>query len=93
MPADRRHAAHDLGGLALGLEAADGERALRDRIDVAVGAEQRGDQQRAALQALGIAQRRDGDVDAGALGGERRQVGGHHHGGDVAGADRAGRGC
>ena len=64
-----------------------GDRALGDRVDVAVGAEQRGDQQHAALQALGVAQRRDGDVDARALGGERRQVGGDHHGGDVAGAD------
>ena len=86
--ADGRHAAHDLGGLALGLEAADRERALRHRIDVAVGAEQRRDQQRAALQALGVAERRDGDVDAGALGAEGRQVRRHHHGGDVAGAQR-----
>ena len=38
-----------------------------DRVDLAVGAEQRRDQQRAALQALGVAQRRDGDVDPGAL--------------------------
>ena len=73
--ADGRHAARDLGGLAFGLEAADRERALRHRVDVAVGAEQRRDQQRAALQALGIAERRHGDVDAGALGAERRQVG------------------
>ena len=58
-----------------------------DRVDVAVGAEQRRDQQRAALQALGVAERRDRDVDARALGAEGRQVGGHHHGGDVAGAD------
>ena len=58
-----------------------------DRIDVAVGAEQRGDQQGAALQALGVAQRRDRHVDAGALGAERRQVAGHHDGGHVAGAD------
>ncbi len=84
--ADGRHAAHDLGGFALGLEAADRDRALADRIDVAVGAEQRRDQQRAALQALGVAERGDGDVDPGALGAEGRQVGGHHHGGDVAGA-------
>ena len=85
--ADGRHAAGDLGGVAFGLEAADRDRALRHRIDVAVGAEQRRDQKRAALQALGVAERRDGDVDARALGAERRQVGGHHHGGDVAGAD------
>ena len=64
-----------------------------DRVDVAVGAEQRRDQQRAALQALGVAERRDGDVDARALRAEGRQVGGHHHGGDVAGAQRLRRGC
>ncbi len=72
---------------------ADRERALGDRVDVAVGAEQRRDQQRAALQALGVAERRDGDVDARALGAEGRQVGGHHHGGDVAGARSGRRGC
>ena len=59
-----------------------------DRIDVAVGAEQRRDQQRSALQALGVAQRRDGDVDARALRAEGRQVGGDHDGRDVAGAQR-----
>ena len=85
-PAHGRHAARDLRRFALGLKAADGQRALRDRIDIAVGAEQRRDQQSAAEQALGVAQRRGGDVDAGALRGERRQVGGDHHGGDVAGA-------
>ena len=86
--ADGRHAARDLRGLAFGLEAADRERALRDRIDIAVGAEQRRDEQRAAVEALGVAERRHGDVDPRALRGERRQVAGHHHGGDVAGADR-----
>ena len=84
--ADGRHAARDLGGLAFGLEAVDRDRALADRIDVAVGAEQRRDQQRAALQALGVAERRHRDVDARALGAEGRQVGGDHDGGDVAGA-------
>ena len=59
-----------------------------DRVDVAVGAEQRRHQQGAALQALGVADRRDGDVDARALRAEGRQVGRHHHGGDVAGAQR-----
>ena len=86
-PAHGRHAAHDLGGFAFGLEAADGDRALRDRIDVAVGAEQRGDQQGSALQALGIAERRNRHVDAGALGAERRQIARHHDGRHVSGAD------
>ena len=76
-----------LAACAFGREAADRDRALRHRIDVAVGAEQRGDEQGAALQVLGVAERGDGDVDARALGAEGRQVAGHHHGGDVAGAD------
>ena len=86
-PADGRHAARDLGCFALGLEAADGERALGDRVDVAVGAEERRHQKGAAEQAFGIAHGRGGDVDARPLGGEGRQVGGDHHRGDVAGAD------
>src|SRR6266436_6491125 len=85
--ADSRHAAGDLGGFAFGLEAADRDRALRHRIDVAVGAEQGGDEQGAALQILRIAERGDRDVHPGALGAERGQIAGHHHGGDVAGAD------
>ena len=87
MRPDGRNAAHDLGRFAFGLEAGDRERALRDRIDVAVGAEQGGDEQGAAAQILGVAERGDRDVHARALGGEGRQVAGHHHGGDVAGAD------
>ena len=39
------------------------------------------------MQALGIAERGDGHVDARALGAERRQVGGDHDGGHVAGPD------
>ena len=58
-----------------------------DRVDIAVGAEQGRDQQGAAAQILGVAQRGDGDVHARALGGEGRQIAGDHHGGDVAGAD------
>ncbi len=85
--ADRGHALGDAGGRAFGREAADRQGALSHRIDVAVGAEQGGDQQGAALQALGIAERGDGDVDPGALGAERRKIAGDHHGGDVAGAD------
>ena len=48
-----RHARDDGGGVALGLEAVDGHRALGDGVDFAVGAEQRRHQQRAALQAVG----------------------------------------
>jgi len=60
---------------------------LRHRIDVAVGAEQGGDEQGAALQVLGVAERRHRDIHPRALGPERRQIAGDHHGGDVAGAD------
>ena len=83
---DGRHAAGDLRGVAFGLEAGDGDRALGDRIDLAVGAEERRDEQGAALQRLRVAERRDGDVEARALGREGRQVRRHHHGGDVGGA-------
>ena len=83
---DRGHAARDLRRLALGREAGDRHRALRHGVDLAIRAEQRRDEQRAALQALGIAQRRDGDVDARALRAEGREVGGDHHGRDVGGA-------
>ncbi len=84
---DRRNAAHDLGRLALGLEAGDRERTLRHPIDVAVGAQEGGHEQGAALEVLGVAERGDGDIHARALGGEGRQVACHHHGRDVAGAD------
>src|ERR1700736_1415267 len=43
--ADGGHAAGHAGGSPFGLEATDRERSLRHRIDVAVGAEQGGDQQ------------------------------------------------
>ena len=56
---------------ALGAEAGDGERALGDGVDLAVGGQQRGHQQGAAEQAVGIAQRRDRDVDAGSRGARR----------------------
>ena len=80
-----RHAAgHRAGGAARG-DGAGGQRALGDGIDLAVGGEQRGDQQRAAGQVGGIAERRDRDVDPAAGAGEGRQVGGDHHRGDVLG--------
>ena len=85
-PGSRRgHAARHAGGVALGGEAADGHGTLRQRIDLAVGAEQGGDQKGAALEILGVAHRRHRYVDAGARRGKGRQRGGHHHGGDVLG--------
>ena len=58
--------------------------ALRHRIDLAVGALQRRHQQRAAAQALGVAERRHRDVDLLAGLRERRQRGRDHHRGHVA---------
>jgi hypothetical protein len=86
-PADGRHPAGDLGGVAFDLKAPDRQRALGDRVHIAVGAQERRDQQRAALQAFGVAERGRRHVDAGALGAERRQVGGYHDGRHIAGAD------
>ncbi len=80
-PADRRHAAGDAGGGAFGRESGDRDRTLRNRVDVAVGAEQGGDQQRAAGQVLGIAKRGDGDVHPRSLGAERGQIAGGADGG------------
>jgi hypothetical protein len=57
--------------------------ALGHGVDLAIGALHRGQDQGAALQALGVADRRHGDVDG--LPGTREggQAGGDHHGGDV----------
>jgi hypothetical protein len=73
--ADARRGGHALGdglGGTFGREAADRERPLADCIDLAIGAVQRNDQQNAAAERLGVAQRTDRDVDARALAGERR---------------------
>ena len=64
-------------------EPADREVALRHRVDLAVGAVQRGHDQRAAAQRLGLADGRDGDVEPLAGLGEGGQVGGDHHRGGV----------
>ena len=57
--------------------------ALSHCIDLSVCPLQRGEDQRAALQALGVADRRNGDIDQLSGTGEGRQVGRYHHGGDV----------
>ena len=76
-------------GLALGGEAGDEDRALRDRIDLAVGGLQRRHDQRAAGERCGVAERGDVDVDARARLDEGRQVGGDDDGRDVLGARAA----
>jgi hypothetical protein len=60
---------------------------LGDRVDIAVGAEEGGDQEGAAEQALGVAHSRRGHIDARTLRRERRQGGRHHDRGHVPGTD------
>ena len=72
-----------LGAAGRGAGAADDQVALRQRVDLAVGALQRRRDQRAAAQALGVAHRRDVDVDRLAGLRERRQLRGDHHRRDV----------
>ncbi len=66
------------------------DRTLRHGIDLAIGAEQGGDHQRAAHEVGRIAERGDGDVDAVAVAGERGKLGGDHDRGDVLGRERLG---
>jgi hypothetical protein len=61
--------------------------ALRHGIDLAVGRIQRRHHQGAAQQALGVADRRHGDVDLAAGAGEGRQAGGDQHGRHVLRAE------
>jgi hypothetical protein len=68
-------------------EAADGDRALGHGVDAAVGAEERGLEEDAALEGLGIAQRGDGDVDPRAGLEEGPDVGRHHDGRRVLGGE------
>src|SRR3546814_6177500 len=58
---------------------ADDQIALRHRIDLAVGAIERGEDEGAATQAFRLADRGHRDVEALAGLGERRQVGGYHY--------------
>jgi len=64
-------------------EASHGKAALGHRVDFAVGAVERGHDQRAAAQALGLADRRDGHVDPLSRLGEGGQFRGDHHRGGV----------
>jgi hypothetical protein len=80
-----RHAALDRGCIAFRFEAANRDRALRDGINFVVRPQKGCRDQCAALQAFGVAQRTDTDVDARSLCGESGQTGGHHHGSDILG--------
>ncbi|MNZ77602.1 hypothetical protein D3C78_961500 [compost metagenome] len=80
----RRNVDGDLRAIAaFGIEAADHQVALGDRIDVAVDTLERRHQQAAAAQALGVADRGHGNVHHLAGLGEWRQVGMHRHRSDV----------
>jgi hypothetical protein len=68
--------------------AADDQVALRQRVDLAVGALQRRGDQRAAAQALGVADRGHRHVHRLPRLREGRQAGGDHHRGDVLGLHR-----
>jgi hypothetical protein len=68
-------------------EAADGNRALGHGVGAAVGTEERGLEEDAALESLGIAHGGDHDVDARAGAHEGADVGREHDGGDVLGLD------
>jgi len=60
-----------------------GDIALGHGVDLPIGTFQGRQDQRAALEALGVADRRHRDVDILPGAGEGRQAGGDHHGGDV----------
>ena len=85
VPGFRRHTAHHGGRLALGGETAGGERPLRDRIDLAVGAHERGNEENTALKVGCVAKRAHGHIYMCALRGEWRKVGGNHDGGHIVG--------
>ena len=87
--AGRRHALRERFGIALGGEAGDGHRALRDGVDLAVRGLHRRHDQRAAGERGGVAERGDADVDARAGLDEGRQIGGDDDGRDVLGARAA----
>ena len=85
-PPGRRHALRQLLALAGSGEAGDGERPLRDGVDLAVGAVERRHDERAAHQRARVAERGDGDVHARARLDEGRQFRRDRHRGDVAAA-------
>jgi hypothetical protein len=82
-----RHAAGHPLGRTLGLKAARGKRTLGHRVDLAIRTEERGDEQRATGQRLGVTQCAGRDVDPRTLTGERRQGRRHHDGSDVLGVE------
>jgi hypothetical protein len=72
---------------AAGNEPAGHHRTLRNRVDLAIGAAQGGQNQNAALQGAGVSDGGHGGVDALARLGKGRKRGGDHDGGGVLHAD------
>ena len=64
------------------------DRALGDRIDLAVRCAQLRHDQRSAQQRGGVAERRNRDIHSRAAGDEGRQIGGYQHGRDVSRSKR-----
>ena len=64
---------------------------MRHGIDLAIRTQQRGDQQRAAGEILGVAHGGGGDIDPLAGMDEGRQIGGDHDGGDILGLQLRGQ--
>ncbi len=75
----------------LELESADGERALRDRIRLAIGADELGEQQRATGERARVTRRGDIDIEVVPHTREGRQARRDQHRGNVATVDRIGR--
>ena len=67
--------------------------ALSNGVNFPVCTHERGLQENAALQAFGIAERSDSDIDARARANESADVRSHHHGGNVFRGKRRGRNC
>jgi hypothetical protein len=75
---------------AAGIEAAEKDAALRDRVDVAVATNEGGLHEDAALERFTIGERRDRDVQLGAGRGKGRNLGRDHDDGDIAVGDVGG---
>ncbi len=86
--AGRRMILLHLGRLAAKGQRSHDQRPLGDGVDIAVGSLERGHEQAAADQAVGIADGRHLDVDGGAGLGESGQLGGDHDRGDIVHLDQ-----
>jgi len=87
-PADRGEVfLHLVPGVRPDREATRADRPLAHGIHLPVGTFERGHQQGASLKRLGVADGVHQGIETAAHAGERRQIRGHHHGGDVLDLD------